>query len=962
MAVSTLRLAAPAYAINLPISKQLEQLINASVKNYHVTIGGAKFNFMAGKIALENVVIVQKAHPTPPIAVIPEMLGSIEPHTILMGRVSGSLTLKRPRLFVDLAQLRQQTTRNAPVSKQGWQTAVEKVFPFTIQRININRGDLTYASPRWRHPLHLLHLDLAMSNVSNAVPRPGKFPSPIKISAMIFGTGKVAIDGAANLLTKPYPAIKAHYNIGALPLDPLDSAIKSPTISAAGGVLKSSGTVEYAPWAKSVDISDAAIDKIKLNYARKPSASAMRGGAQVKPAPAPSGSAKPQAGSVGKQPEWAIRIGTIAFNQPRLLLNLGGSRATAAPSGGGLETAALARKLPHFAINQIQINDAGITYAGGAFQHPVVIQHFNFTAAHLVNPPPSGQNYPSAVQASATIFGQGKFAINGAANFFAQPYPAIEVNYVINTVPLAPFETTFRSASLNLIGGVVQSGGVIEYAPWAKVADIANVTIDRIRLDYISKAAPKTIKTAAAVPAPQPGIPTPQDVAGQMSSPRWTIIINKVALQQPQVNLNMPGSRSRAPVAAGKSEGGGITGKLPRLTLNEVKINDGNVTYEGGRWPKPLNIRNLNFTAYNIQNPGPPDQPFPSTLHLDANIFGRGKLTLDGTANLFQKPYPAVKLHYLVQRLPLRPFRSMISGSSLRVSGGKFEATGSIQYAPWIEFADVQSARVGGVDITYIKKKHPAAPHRKHPAAEAIEASYYPRGVTDDPPKTQSDPSGAKGGFAVVLQKLIIANSKFTFVDETKSPTFKLDMSHVWATATNFTKNLQDGAAKVRMIGDFMGSGDAFILASFKSTSGKPDFTANVAIRNTDVTSLNKLWKAYGRLTLASGRFSLFAQMGVHRGRMQGYVKPIFTNLEVYSFKRDINKPFWKQGYELLAGGLSEILQNWRTGKLATQFDVSGRLKNPKINTLQAVEELASNAFVKAILPGFDERIRLLPP
>jgi hypothetical protein len=39
--------------------------------------------------------------------------------------------------------------------------------------------------------------------------------------------------------------------------------------------------------------------------------------------------------------------------------------------------------------------------------------------------------------------------------------------------------------------------------------------------------------------------------------------------------------------------------------------------------------------------------------------------------------------------------------------------------------------------------------------------------------------------------------------------------------------------------------------------------------------------------------------------------------------------------------------------------DLTGKLKNPNVNTWQAVVEVLQNAFIQAILPGFDREAQL---
>lgn len=50
----------------------------------------------------------------------------------------------------------------------------------------------------------------------------------------------------------------------------------------------------------------------------------------------------------------------------------------------------------------------------------------------------------------------------------------------------------------------------------------------------------------------------------------------------------------------------------------------------------------------------------------------------------------------------------------------------------------------------------------------------------------------------------------------------------------------------------------------------------------------------------------------------------------------------------------SKLLKNRPRKEVATVVDISGPLDNPRTNTWQALVGLVQNAFIKAILPGFE--------
>jgi len=132
----------------------------------------------------------------------------------------------------------------------------------------------------------------------------------------------------------------------------------------------------------------------------------------------------------------------------------------------------------------------------------------------------------------------------------------------------------------------------------------------------------------------------------------------------------------------------------------------------------------------------------------------------------------------------------------------------------------------------------------------------------------------------------------------------------------------------------------------------------NVAILNTDMRSLNPLLRAHGRFDVAQGQFTVYAQLGVKDRRITGYVKPMFSDLKVYDPNKDKNKGLLQQVKEMAIGAAAHVFKNSETKKVATQIDLNGTLKDPNVSNWQALVEVVRNAFIKAILPGFDREVQ----
>ncbi len=375
--------------------------------------------------------------------------------------------------------------------------------------------------------------------------------------------------------------------------------------------------------------------------------------------------------------------------------------------------------------------------------------------------------------------------------------------------------------------------------------------------------------------------------------------------------------------------------------INRIDVQDGDLTYVDVDPKRPLHLEHLYLTAGNIRNLYAGNKVYPSSLHASAVLFNQAKLAVDGYANFLAKPYAGIWIRYWVQRLPLEPFDPVISHANLTVHGGVLDSSGIVQYAPWIAQAEVYDARVDGIDLKYVHLPQTTGKEQKH----AQQAKQTAKQVNNKP------------GLILKVDRSEIERSRVAYTDQGGKPPYTLFFTDLTVTATNFSNHFYQGTSVIRMSGKFMGSGETIVKANFRPEEEGPDFMLDTAVRNTDVTSLNDLFRNYGKFDVAGGSFSLFTQMNVKEGEVRGYVKPLFSQLKVYSYEKEKKKPVLKQAYEMVVGAASHVLRNHETEKVATQVDISGKLDRPNVSTWQALGELVRNAFIKAILPGFEHQV-----
>ena len=203
-----------------------------------------------------------------------------------------------------------------------------------------------------------------------------------------------------------------------------------------------------------------------------------------------------------------------------------------------------------------------------------------------------------------------------------------------------------------------------------------------------------------------------------------------------------------------------------------------------------------------------------------------------------------------------------------------------------------------------------------------------------------------------------LTNCTLGYRDEAGESPYRLYISDLNLHATDISNQSSQGNSVLGLDGLFMGSGKTKMTGDFHPRKQSPDFDIDLTIVDTQLPSMNDLLRRYGRFDVQSGQFSLYAQISAKDNQITGHVKPFFANLEVYSRSKDKNKPLLHQAYELTVGGAAKLLSNHSTKAVATNVDLNGKLQNPDVSTLQALGELARNAFINAIVPGFDREAK----
>ena len=376
--------------------------------------------------------------------------------------------------------------------------------------------------------------------------------------------------------------------------------------------------------------------------------------------------------------------------------------------------------------------------------------------------------------------------------------------------------------------------------------------------------------------------------------------------------------------------------------INEFRVVGADVTYVDQDPSKPLHLTHLNFRVGNIRNIRFPDNAYPSDLSLDGNIFDSGRIELKGHANFMAEPHAGINADMALERVTLEPLLPVTERYNVQLRGGVLSADGHLEYTAEGETeATLKTLTVENVHMDYV-----------HAAETATKETQ----VKKETVKTAKQLSN-KPDTLVKIEKAVIKNSEFGLVNEAGKQPYRVYLSKAELLLSNISNQFTEGTGVVKIKGAFMGTGDTLISGTFRPEAKSPDFDLNIKIEKTQMRAMNNLLRAYGNFDVTDGLFSVYSELSVKNGEVQGYIKPLFKDMKVYDRRQDKEKSLFHQLYEGLVGGIAKLLQNRPREEVATKVEVSGPVENPKTSTWETVVNLIRNAFFKAILPGFEREV-----
>lgn len=372
--------------------------------------------------------------------------------------------------------------------------------------------------------------------------------------------------------------------------------------------------------------------------------------------------------------------------------------------------------------------------------------------------------------------------------------------------------------------------------------------------------------------------------------------------------------------------------------FDRVEIRDGSMLYlSADTASKPIQLTRISMLALNIRNIAAARGTFPSPVSLEGVLFDTGKVRFKGSADFLREPYAAAQGTLHLERVPLDRLNPLAQAYQIKTTGGFLSLDGFVESTPEGQTAHLTEVRLEDLRMDYVHSLATVALEKEH----GKQAAKLAKSLRNAPQ------------IKLQLDTLRITNSQIGFMNQAAQPPYRVFMNKVDLKLENLGNQAGHGKSPFQANGVFMGNGATTVSGTFQAAAETADFQVRLKLDDAKLTSLNDMLLAHAGVDVAEGTLSVFTEITVKDGKVDGYVKPLIQNLKVYDRKKDQGKPFGKRVEMHVLQFLGGIFKNRSSRSVATVARISGSTRDPKASEWQVIRKLLGNGLFHAIAPGF---------
>ena len=446
----------------------------------------------------------------------------------------------------------------------------------------------------------------------------------------------------------------------------------------------------------------------------------------------------------------------------------------------------------------------------------------------------------------------------------------------------------------------------------------------------------------------QNGMPSPPVVY----IPRWSTsvhwrglfsgaLVADVAFKEPAIYVTLLQAEQEVADPTPAEQHGwqdAVTAIYP-LKVNLFEVIDGSLYYWDTTSPTPVHLRHYSLRAENIRNVESVEGAYPSPVELDATLADGAHFRFDGRADFLAEPTATLRGDLSLRDLTLKALAPALRAFDVEVEGGRLAAEGRLERTAKQTALALRRVTLEKARIDYVQ--------RSAASEERLDKVTRAATTSEAQPATRLD-----------VDEAIVRDLTFGLVSRTSDPPYRVFIADTEARVQHFSNQRSERRGRASVWGEFMGRAPLRLEADFAPGARHADFQLDFRVEEVPLPELNDVLRAKGGIDVVKGRLSIYSELRVRDGRVEGYVKPLFADMDVYDRHQDADKNPFRQLYEALVGGGATVLENNPRDEVATVADLSGPIENPNASTLDVVLGLLRNAFIKDIMPGLEPRRR----
>ncbi|MGB3222931.1 MAG: DUF748 domain-containing protein [Desulforhopalus sp.] len=214
----------------------------------------------------------------------------------------------------------------------------------------------------------------------------------------------------------------------------------------------------------------------------------------------------------------------------------------------------------------------------------------------------------------------------------------------------------------------------------------------------------------------------------------------------------------------------------------------------------------------------------------------------------------------------------------------------------------------------------------------------------------------------ISINRLTITDGTLFYHDFESDPNIDISLNQLELLATNISnvENVGTGLpSSLTASASSIGNGQLNVVSKLNLLKKVPDVDLNLKFEEVSLPALNDFLRANVNVDAESGTFFLYAEIIVKDGKLNGYVKPILTNVSIVDSGEGEGNVL-QDAWETIVGTVTEIFENKPKDQLATKVPLEGDLNDPDAAFFTTIWNIFRNAFVQGFTKNTDGTVNFV--